>query len=117
MAPSITAGSLTLTPLASTPTGTRRDRQRAIRFLVYRGRVAWDVLMHPDAATELAVIPPREQVAVRNAALKLEALGPTLGFPHSSAVAAADRLRELRPRAGNCPWRAFYRQIGDVFVV
>lgn len=26
-------------------------------------------------------------------------------------------LRELRPRGGRCRWRAFYRQIGDVFVV
>ena len=30
----------------------------------------------------------------------------------------ADRLRELRPRAGRSPWRAFYRQIrGVIFVV
>ena len=49
--------------------------------------------------------------------VKLKALGPQLGFPNSSAVLGADRLRELRPRAGNCPWRAFYRQVGDVFVV
>lgn len=48
---------------------------------------------------------------------KLEAIGPTLPYPHSSAVRDADRLRELRPRAGNSPCRAFYRQIGDVFVV
>jgi hypothetical protein len=73
--------------------------------------------MHPLASAELARIPPREQVAVRNAVLKLEELGPQLGFPHSSAVQDADRLRELRPRAGNCAWRAFYRQLGDAFVV
>ncbi len=29
----------------------------------------------------------------------------------------ADRLRELRPRGGRSPWRAFYRQVGDEFVV
>lgn len=74
-------------------------------------------MVHPLASAELAGIPPREQVAVRNAMVKLQELGPSLPFPHSSAVAAADRLRELRPRAGNCPWRAFYRQVGDVFVV
>jgi hypothetical protein len=29
----------------------------------------------------------------------------------------ADRLRELRPRAGRSAWRALYRQVGEVFVV
>jgi hypothetical protein len=74
--------------------------------------VAWAVVVHPLASAELAKIPPREQVAA-----KLQEIGPALPFPHSSAVANADRLRELRPRAGNCAWRAFYRQLGDVFVV
>jgi putative component of toxin-antitoxin plasmid stabilization module len=32
-------------------------------------------------------------------------------------VQGADRLRELRPRAGRSPWRAFYRQMGDVIFV
>lgn len=49
--------------------------------------------------------------------MKLEALGPSLPYPHSSAVQDADRLRELRPRAGNSPSRAFYRQVGEAFVV
>jgi DNA-binding XRE family transcriptional regulator len=44
-------------------------------------------------------------------------LGPRLPYPHSSAVKGADRLRELRPRGGRSPWRAFYRQIGEEFVV
>jgi hypothetical protein len=79
--------------------------------------VAWAVVVHPLASAELAKIPPREQAAVRNAMTKLQEIGPALPFPHSSAVANADRLRELRPRAGNCPWRAFYRQLGDAFVV
>ncbi len=34
---------------------------------------------------------------------KLIALGPTLPFPHQSA--------------GRSPWRAFYRRMGDVFVI
>jgi hypothetical protein len=79
--------------------------------------VTWAVVVHPLASTELAKIPPREQVAIRNAMVKLRQIGPALPFPHSSAVADADRLRELRPRAGNCPWRAFYRQIDNVFIV
>ena len=32
-------------------------------------------------------------------------------------MSAANRLRELRPRAGRSRWRALYRQIGDAFVV
>jgi hypothetical protein len=48
---------------------------------------------------------------------RLQALGPTLGHPHSSAVVSAVSLRELRPRAGRSRWRAFYRQVGQVFVI
>ena len=48
---------------------------------------------------------------------KLEAFGPQLGHPHTSAVRGAPRLRELRPRAGRSPWRALYRRVGDVFVI
>jgi hypothetical protein len=77
----------------------------------------WTVLVHPDAIGELAALPPPEQVAVDNAMKKLQALGPTLPFPHSSALKDTDRLRELRPRAGRSPWRAFYRQMGDVIFV
>lgn len=46
-----------------------------------------------------------------------QAPGPDLGYPYFSAVRDADRLRELRPRGGRSPWRAFYRRLGDVFVV
>lgn len=48
---------------------------------------------------------------------KLEAVGERLGHPHSSAVKGAEGLRELRPRGGRSPWRAFYRRIEDVMVV
>lgn len=48
---------------------------------------------------------------------KLEAYGDLLGFPHTSNLKGADRLRELRPRAGRSPWRAFYRRIGDTLVI
>jgi hypothetical protein len=60
---------------------------------------------------------PKEKAALINADAKLEALGPRLPYPHTSAVAGADRLRELRPRGGRSPWRALYRQVGDEFVV
>ena len=77
----------------------------------------WTVSLHPLAEVELQRIPATERVAVLNAAQKLEALGPDLGYPHSSAVRDADQLRELRPRAGRSPWRGFYRRFGDVFVL
>jgi hypothetical protein len=70
-----------------------------------------------DHEAELGRIPAAERVAVLNAAEKLEALGPGLGYPHSSAVRDADRLRELRPRAGRSPWRGFYRRFGEVLVL
>ncbi len=75
------------------------------------------MLFHPDAVTELGKIPSGERVAVGNAAVKLREVGPALGYPHSSSVRAADRIRELRPRQGRCPWRAFYRQFQQAFVI
>jgi len=72
-----------------------------------------EVELHPDAASELLALPPAEQTARLNAIAKLEAIGPTLGFPHTSQVQGAE-VRELRARAGRSPWRAFYRQVGQV---
>lgn len=48
---------------------------------------------------------------------KLEAHGDSLRFPHSSSVRNADRLRELRPRAGRSPWRSFYRRVGATPII
>ncbi len=62
-------------------------------------------------------LPPKERVALAHAIEKLEALGPQLLYPHQSNVEGAESLRELRPRAGRSPWRAFYRRIGDIFVI
>ena len=73
-----------------------------------------EVEFHPEARAELLTLPEREQAALHNARVKLTVQGRTLGFPWSSAVRGADRLRELRPRAGRSRWRAFYRQIGQV---
>lgn len=73
--------------------------------------------MHPDAEVELGALPEGERVAIRHAIEKLEAMGLALGSPHTSKVQSARSLRELRPRAGASPWRAFYRRIGDVFVI
>lgn len=75
------------------------------------------MVLHPDADVELGKIPSREQVAIDHALEKLRAIGPNLGSPHSSDVKIAQNLRELRPRAGRSPWRAFYRRIGQAFVI
>lgn len=52
-----------------------------------------------------------------NAVDKLVVFGPALPFPHCGGIQGAGHLRELRPRAGRSPWRAFYRRVGDAFVV
>jgi hypothetical protein len=55
-----------------------------------------------------------------HSAEKLEAVGPRLGHPHSSAVQREEGggLRELRPRAGRSRWRPIYRQVtAHVFVI
>jgi hypothetical protein len=79
--------------------------------------MSWTVAYHPEAETELIALTAAEQVAIAHAVEKLQALGPGLGHPHTSAVRSAVSLRELRPRGGRSPWRAFYRQIGQVFVI
>jgi hypothetical protein len=77
----------------------------------------WTVLYLPEAEGERHRLPPVERAALINADRKLQALGPQLPYPHSSAVKGAHRLRELRPRGGRSPWRGLYRQVGDAFVV
>ena len=64
-----------------------------------------------EAEEELEALPLAEEVAVRTVLAKLEALGSRLPFPHQSAVRGAT-VRELRPRSGRSPWRAFYRRTG-----
>jgi len=75
------------------------------------------VNFHEDAAAELLVIDIADQNAVAHAVEKLRALGSALPFPHQSAIRAASPLRELRPKAGRCRWRAIYAQAGDGFVI
>jgi len=79
------------------------------------------VRWHPDADGERdASWPAREQVAMRHAVEKLEAAGPRLGHPHSSAVQGetGQGLRELRPRAGRSRWRPIYRRVSpSTFVI
>lgn len=77
----------------------------------------WPTVLHSDAEQELTHTPTREATAILNAIEKLKEIGPTLGYPHTSDVRGAGNLRELRPRQGRSPWRAFYRQIGTHLVI
>lgn len=77
----------------------------------------WRVVYLPEAAGEYRDLPRREQAALDNAIAKLAVIGPNLGYPHTSDVRAVPEIRELRPRAGRSPWRAFYRQATEATVV
>jgi hypothetical protein len=76
-----------------------------------------DVRFHHEARAEYNALPLAEKLAMRHVIDKLEQEGDRLATPHSRNVVVADRLRELRPRAGRSPWRAFYRRIGAGMVV
>lgn len=79
--------------------------------------MVWSVVVHPEAEPEYETLDAREALAVDSAIDKLQNAGPRLGFPHSSAVKGADKLRELRPRGGRSVTGVFYRQFGDVLVI
>lgn len=73
----------------------------------------YEVLWHPAADAERSAISDTaERAAIQHAREKLEAIGPRLGAPHSSAVKGEEGsgLRELRPRAGRSRWRPLYRR-------
>jgi hypothetical protein len=77
----------------------------------------WRVVYLPEAEQERGKLPGNERAALYNAVRKLQSIGPALGYPHTSAIAGTPSLRELRPRRGNSPWRAIYRQVGQSFVI
>jgi len=76
-----------------------------------------NVIMLREADVERQILPGAERVTLANAIEKLKALGDQLDYPHSSNVRGGQGLRELRPRAGRSPWRAFYRRIGQVMII
>lgn len=59
--------------------------------------MTWAVLFLPSAVLERQALAARERVALDNVMAKLQALGPQLRHPHSSAVLGFRGLRELRP--------------------
>src|SRR3954449_8101315 len=77
----------------------------------------WGVIYLEGVEEELLRLPKLERAAVIRAVEKLEAFGPQLRYPHTSAVRGHAGLRELRPRAGRSPWRVLYRRVGQVFVL
>jgi hypothetical protein len=77
----------------------------------------WKVLYHPTAQDELDDLRVGEKAAIEHVVDKLAVLGPVLSHPHQSNVQGAASLRELGPRGGRSPWRAFYQRVGDVFVI
>jgi hypothetical protein len=91
------------------------------RTLHPAAKTPYVVLWHPDADAERdASEPPGERSAMLHAVEKLEAVGPNLPHPHSSAVRGGqvEGLRELRPRAGRSRWRPLYRQVNaSTFVI
>lgn len=76
-----------------------------------------DVRYHPEAEKEFDDLPTGERVSMAVVVEKLKELGDQLPFPHSSNVRGANKLRELRPRAGRSAWRAFYRRISNTMVI
>lgn len=75
-----------------------------------------ELLYLPGVRAELSELPPAERKAMINALDKLSMLGADLGYPHTSQVKGTT-LRELRPRAGRSPWRAFYQRHRDVVLI
>lgn len=71
----------------------------------------------PEVEAELDLLTERERNAIENAFEKLEIFGDRLPYPHSSHVAGSRNIRELRPRSGRSPWRAFYGRVGDDIVI
>jgi hypothetical protein len=77
----------------------------------------WKLVFMPEAEEERSELSPQERAALHNAVVKLEQLGPALGYARTSAIRGTEGLRELRPRQGRSPWRGLYRQVGAVFVL
>ncbi len=54
---------------------------------------------------------------MQNAFDKLIEVGMDIRFPHVSRVMGADRIWELRPRAGRSRSRALFRVVGGAFMI
>jgi hypothetical protein len=79
--------------------------------------LVWIVVYHPEAELEYHALSVVDRSAVDNAVRKLETYGPTLPYPHQSAVRGSVSIRELRPRGGRSRVRPLYRRFADTFVI
>lgn len=99
----------------------KRHRDRVSKIVVAKTADAWEVKWHPRALEERQDIgDARERAAVDRVIDKLLVDGPTLAYPHQSAVKGEDGsgLRELRPRRGRSRWRPIYRRVeGRLFAI
>ncbi len=75
------------------------------------------VTLLPEAMQELQALPEAEQAAMGTVIERLELWGEQLRFPYTSQVRGARKLRELRPRGGRSAWRAFYRRVGQEWLI
>lgn len=75
-----------------------------------------DIQFTPGAVAELKSLPAGERKAMAKSIEYLSIFGEALGYPHSSHVRGTG-LRELRPRSGRSPWRAFYARFNDELVI
>lgn len=60
----------------------------------------WAVVYLPEAERERDKLPSGERHALYNAVAKLQAIGPTLGYPHTSAVQGAFSCGNYVPEPG-----------------
>ncbi len=73
----------------------------------------WRVLWHPEALEERESIRDVREIAAMSGVIeKLRVDGPTLTYPHQSAVMGSSGLRELRPKRGRSRWRPIYCRLG-----
>lgn len=70
----------------------------------------WDVEYTDEFGAWWETLSEKEQEALDVSVRLLEALGPSLPFPHSSGVAASrhEHMRELRTQQGGRPLRTLY---------
>jgi hypothetical protein len=55
----------------------------------------WIVVYHPEAEMEYHALSAADRSAVDNAVRKLETYGPTLPYPHQSAVKGSDSIENF----------------------
>jgi len=73
----------------------------------------WDVVYLPEAESERLMLPKVERNALIYAVEKLEAFGPQLGYPPTSAVRSYSARISGSRRSSAWTWRAF--RSSDIF--